>query len=236
MRVCSVDDCGFRAIKKGLCDKHYKRIWRNGTLECSNTPPQKASTREEIRDYNHLLRLAYPEKNRESVRRWRMNNRERIRNYERQLRIDNPNYNQEKRAKNPEAYRKLDREWRAKNSDRLSQKAKTRRSTDVNHKLRMVLRCRMNQALRKGWKSGSAIRLLGCSIDSFKIYLESKFDVGMSWDNHGKGLGKWNIDHEIPCALFDLSKPERQERCFHFSNLQPMWATENASKGARVLP
>ncbi len=193
-----------------------------------------ASTPEELRDYTLLWRLAFPEKSHASVRRWRMNNPEKRREYERNLRVQNPNYNREKRAKNPEAYRNSNRLWRFKNRERLSEIAKVRRTTDINHKLRMVLRCRMNQALRKGWKNGSAIKLLGCSIDSFKRYLENKFQAGMSWSNHGKGLGKWNIDHINPCAMFDLSRPDHQHRCFYFMNLQPMWAAENASKGAKV--
>jgi Prasinovirus endonuclease VII len=104
----------------------------------------------------------------------------------------------------------------------------------VNHRLSLVLRCRMNQALRKAWKSGSAIRLLGCTIESFKLYLESRFEVDMSWQNYGKGIGFWNIDHIIPCALFDLTKSDHQRRCFHFSNLQPMWSVENSAKGAKT--
>lgn len=30
---CSVDDCNNRAVLKGMCQKHYRRILRNGTLE-----------------------------------------------------------------------------------------------------------------------------------------------------------------------------------------------------------
>ncbi len=51
----------------------------------------------------------------------------------------------------------------------------------------------------------------------------------MTWDNYGK----WQIDHKIPCASFDLTDPEQQKSCFHFSNLQPLWAKDNNSKGAK---
>ncbi len=195
-----------------------------------------ASTREERRDYTHLWRLAFPLKSRASVRKWRCANREKRRQYERNLRIQNPDFNREKRAKNPELRRKTERAWRLRNRDRLNKEIKTRRLNDINFRLKRILRCRINLALRNNWKSGRTIRLLGCSIDSFKIYLESKFEIGMSWENQGRGIGRWNIDHIIPCALFDLSKTDHQRRCFHFSNLQPMWSTENASKGARVFP
>jgi len=52
----------------------------------------------------------------------------------------------------------------------------------------------------------------------------------MTWDNYGE----WHIDHETPCAAFDLTDPVQQSNCFHYSNLQPLWAEENRRKGARV--
>lgn len=55
----------------------------------------------------------------------------------------------------------------------------------------------------------------------------------MSWDNYG--YRGWHIDHIKPCASFDLTDPNQREQCFHFSNLQPMWAKDNLSKGAKTL-
>ena len=48
----------------------------------------------------------------------------------------------------------------------------------------------------------------------------------MSWNNYGK----WHVDHIRPCIDFDLSKPEEQQKCFHYTNLQPLWAEENMRK------
>ena len=48
----------------------------------------------------------------------------------------------------------------------------------------------------------------------------------MTWDN----VGNWEIDHIVPYASFDLTKKEEQEKCFHWTNLQPLYATENISK------
>lgn len=45
----------------------------------------------------------------------------------------------------------------------------------------------------------------------------------MTWENH-KHCG-WHLDHIIPCSSFDLSDPEQQNKCFHYTNLQPLWAT-----------
>ena len=48
-----------------------------------------------------------------------------------------------------------------------------------------------------------------------------------------KGVRCWHIDHIIPCDWFDMNKPEEQAICFHWSNLQPLWADENLEKKAR---
>lgn len=48
--------------------------------------------------------------------------------------------------------------------------------------------------------------------------------------------GKIHIDHRIPCSAFDLSDPEQQKRCNHWSNLQPLWATDNQKKGNKLPP
>jgi len=52
----------------------------------------------------------------------------------------------------------------------------------------------------------------------------------MSWNNHGE----WHIDHIKPCTSFDLSKLSEQKKCFHYKNLQPLWAKDNLSKGAKI--
>lgn len=72
--------------------------------------------------------------------------------------------------------------------------------------------------------------LLGCTGEEFKHHLESKFQPGMSWEN----MSGWHIDHIRPCVSFDLTDLEEQKRCFHFSNLQPLWALENQKKWTKL--
>lgn len=66
----------------------------------------------------------------------------------------------------------------------------------------------------------------------FMAYLEAKFTDGMSWKNYGK----WHIDHIKPLASFDLTDPEQVKAACHFTNLQPLWASDNISKGAKTEP
>jgi len=111
---------------------------------------------------------------------------------------------------------------------------------NINYKLAKRLRNRIRQSLKRNSKYSDSLKLLGCSIDFLKHHLEHQFKPNMSWNNwgtgcNGKGMQEWHIDHIKPCASFDLSKPEEQRKCFHYSNLQPLWAMENCSKQDNII-
>jgi len=99
--------------------------------------------------------------------------------------------------------------------------------------IRRRLRTRVYRVLKGYLKSAPTLTLLGCSLEQLKLHLESQFTRGMAWHNYGR---VWHIDHKEPCASFDLSRPEEQQRCFHYSNLRPLNAKENWSKHARIVP
>lgn len=104
-----------------------------------------------------------------------------------------------------------------------------KRRTDPNYRIGNRLRSRLWHAVEQcgGAKSAKTMELVGCTIPELRQHLESLFTDGMSWEN----IGKWHIDHKMPCAMFDLSKPEEQRKCFLWSNLQPLWEKDNLSKG-----
>jgi hypothetical protein len=104
--------------------------------------------------------------------------------------------------------------------------ARNKRKTDLHYRIKDNISRRIRDALRKSRKSKRTLELLGCSPRELRDYLTSKFQNGMSWDNYGE----WHIDHIRPCASFNLTKPKEQEKCFHYSNLQPLWARDNLSK------
>lgn len=108
--------------------------------------------------------------------------------------------------------------------NRKNKYKKYRYDNDTSYKLLQVIRARILAAIKasSGKKIRKSSELLGCSIQEVKKYIELKFKTPMSWDNHGK---IWDIDHIIPCASFDLSDPEQQRKCFHYTNLQPLWKT-----------
>ena len=106
---------------------------------------------------------------------------------------------------------------------------KRRSKIDPLYKISRNIRSRLNSALKNNHKTGSAIRDLGCSIDFFKTHLENQFVQGMTWDNYGpKG---WHIDHIRPLCSYDLSNPEELKIACHYTNLRPLWWSENLSKG-----
>jgi predicted nucleic acid-binding Zn ribbon protein len=117
--------------------------------------------------------------------------------------------------------------------DKLSNDRKLRRSHDLNYKMRSTLRARLNCAIKNGQKAGSAVKDLGCTIADLKTYLESKFLLGMSWDNWSKD--GWHIDHIEPLSKFDLTNPEEFKKACHYTNLQPLWAKDNISKSNKIL-
>lgn len=91
------------------------------------------------------------------------------------------------------------------------------------------IRSRVYGVLKGINKSAPTLALLGNSLEGVRAHLEQQFTEGMGWHNYGA----WHIDHIRPCASFDLSKPEQQRQCFHYTNLQPLWASENISKGSK---
>lgn len=101
----------------------------------------------------------------------------------------------------------------------------------INRRLRMRLSSRIRMALKGNDKAASTLSLIGCSIEQLKGHLESRFQPGMVWENCGRN--GWEIDHIKPCAKFDLTDPAQQRECFHYTNLQPLWALDNLRKGAK---
>lgn len=127
--------------------------------------------------------------------------------------------------------------WREDNRDRINAICRTKRKINPQYALKNNLRCRMNAALRNiGLKRDKPLEaLIGCTIQELCAHLESKFTDGMTWANRGHTGRVWQIDHIRPCASFDLTDPVQRAACFHYTNLQPLWAFDNLSKGAKVL-
>jgi len=189
------------------------------------------SNKKKINIYYHEYYKNHSKEIKEKVNKFRLNNPEAIKERKKIVYYKNREFFAEKskkyREKNQEKIKNTKGIYRATHKEQRNKKEKTKRDTNPNYRLMVNLRNRLRSALKRDTKSGPTLKLLGCTIDKFKKYLESKFDSNMNWDNYGT---YWEIDHILPCRAFNLKNQVEQERCFHFSNLQPMSATENSAK------
>ena len=138
------------------------------------------------------------------------------------------------RLRQQKTYQKFKTAWRERRNDYKKRYSKEKIKTSILYKIKILLRNRLGAAIRWNQKSQKTLELLGCTVENLKVYLESKFLTGMSWENHG--LYGWHIDHIRPCASFNLIDPEQQRKCFHYSNLQPLWASDNFKKSDKYTP
>jgi hypothetical protein len=107
---------------------------------------------------------------------------------------------------------------------------RARIEADPSLKIQGALRTRLRKFIRGNNKSGIR-NLLGCSWLQFRRHLEAQFTRGIAWENYGP---HWHVDHIIPCAAFDHTKPEQVRQCWHFTTLRPLEAKVNLAKGAKI--
>jgi hypothetical protein len=78
------------------------------------------------------------------------------------------------------------------------------------------------------------IRDIGGTLPQFKTHIESLFQPGMTWDNHGNGRDDWSIDHIIPIST--AKSVEEVYQLSKYKNLQPLWHRDNMLKSNLVAP
>lgn len=150
----------------------------------------------------------------------------------RQARKDNPPTREELEKHNKRS-RAAYRADPKKSQKRVLAYRKKRKAVDHAYKILQNLRSRIRNVIRGHAKSAATMLLIGCSKDELMAHLERQFKPGMTWENYGfKG---WHVDHRRPCAAHRMEDPEEQRRCFHFSNLQPLWWIDNIRKKDKII-
>ena len=138
--------------------------------------------------------------------------------------------------KNREKIRATQRKYRENNKEKIRvahrKYRKLKWATCPMFKMVNGLRGRLRTALCGKCKSARTMALLACTVEQLKKSLENQFEEGMTWENMGTA---WHVDHMIPCSLFDFSSNAQQHRCFHYTNLQPLFASDNRSKGNKNI-
>jgi hypothetical protein len=165
---------------------------------------------EEVRTIKRRWRLNHPDKVKAEKARWYANNKTKI-----------------------TSYRQANKE---RDNAHSVQRQHVRYHNDPMFRLKRCLSDRVRKAIKRGVgkKLQRTLELVGCSAQELRQHLERLWTTGMSWDNYG--LHGWHVDHIRPCSSFDLSDPEQQKACFHWTNLQPLWAKDNIKKGGRIDP
>jgi hypothetical protein len=185
----------------------------------------------------------------ELSREWKSRNKEKVTEYNKEYYSENIESEKQRckkwQSKNQDLYKKIksesDRKYRSENIEKLKAYRKNNRekfatrcreryATEENYAIDKRLRASLTQAFRLAdvKKTISTFKLIGIPIQDFKKHIENQFLPGMSWENRKE----WHIDHKIPCAFFDLSKEEEQRKCFHYTNLQPLWSRDNLQKSS----
>lgn len=137
--------------------------------------------------------------------------------------------------RNKDQYKKTASTYYQNNKEAIHARRAERIKHHLPSKLADNLRSRLKQALRvwRKEKRGSVVQDLGCTIPELIVHLESKFTPGMSWETYG--LKGWHIDHVRPLATFNLEDTEEFKQAMHYTNLQPLWARDNLTKGIKEL-
>ena len=133
------------------------------------------------------------------------------------------------RAKNAEKIKLRKQKYSAENRDKIAKALAERRARNPIVRLANSMRRSIRRYLDVGQKGEmSSFEIIGCSKDNLRKYLESKFKDGMTWENYGK---HWHIDHIVP--LISAKSPKEVKKLCHWTNLQPLTAFENISKGSK---
>lgn len=234
------------------CSNKSIKIWQQNNLRrcLKATKKWQKNNSEKVKEGAKR----YRKNNAEYFREWRMNNRGKLKEYFKEWQKNN----REKCRKATEKYRENNRERytknqrkryrinpaKAKEASKRWQKnnlEKVREYMRKCHKKRnLIPQNRLSKSIRtsiwlslKGNKNGRHWEtIVGFTLKDLMAYLEKQFRDGMSWDNYGK----WHLDHVYPVSSFDFNSYEDEgfKKCWALSNLQPLWAFENISKGNKI--
>ena len=135
------------------------------------------------------------------------------------------------RDKHKEYLQRKEREKKPEYRYMIRMRSKIRMRDDADYAFRVSMHHHVKRLYQDvgGRRLEDYDDILGCTIKEAREHFERKFQPGMSWCNHGE----WHIDHIRPLASFDLTQAEERRKAGHYTNLQPLWAHDNLSKGAK---
>jgi hypothetical protein len=199
----------------------------------------EAERKEKKRISDKKYRETHKEQIKAMHKAWRDKNREKLNAQAREKYKENPQPFKERKAKyvasHQEQIKEANRRYKVENRQKCTDYERNKRHNDPIYKFRSRLISLLNQYTKgKGYKGNkTTYEILGCDFNFFLEYIQSKFQKGMTLENYGHGEGKWNIDHIEPIS--NAKTDEDLEKLNHYTNLQPMWASDNYKKSKKIL-
>jgi len=124
----------------------------------------------------------------------------------------------------------VNRQYRRNNKDIVREQKRNYIENNIQAKISHNLRTRVGKIIKN--KTIKTFEALGCSAEELIEHLESRFLPRMNWENYGPE--GWHVDHIIPLSSFDLTDLMQFKKACHYTNLQPLWARDNLSKGSKI--
>lgn len=218
-----------------------------GTMETTTKVCSKCKVEKSCDDFsrNKTTKDGLQYHCRECIKKYNKENVDKIKSRDKKWRQENSHkkaqYDKEWRQNNVEKSKQYRKKWSQANPDKVKEKNKKRRQINAtyfkqyqanrrksDHIFRLIsnLRTRIGSYCRAIGvnKTIRTKEMLGLNLASFKSYMESKFQEGMTWENYGQ----WHVDHIKPLSLATIEQQVMELN--HYTNLQPLWAADNIKK------
>lgn len=243
LQICSC--CG----EKKNIDAFSKNRYRKSGYRCT------CKSCDKIKKAEHYKKNK--EKSKETTYRWREANRQYYLDYMKYQHGDNPDFvpkerqvkftqeeilanTKKKQDKNNFDHKEDRKIWRAENKETLAAKQRARVNARRKNDPCFRIQCNLRDRVKKLTKDQNSKRLaeydelFGCSIEQYRLWIETHWLPGMNWENWGIGDDKWNLDHHYPLSAFDLTQKDQQLIAMHHTNTYPMWAKDNLLKKDQI--
>lgn len=249
---CSSDRASsdhYRRVKKEWNSKNALKLSvQNKEWKRKNRDKVRAANQKWV-DKNPDYQKEHYQKNKNKYKKYAENNSQAIKERMKKWREDNKDrlsgYEKEYYSKNAEKKREYARKWREANPEKVRQQRiersekrkeycarymRERRARDPLYAVSCRIRARITSVFKyQGFrKSEKTEKILGCDWDTLKSHIERQFIKGMTWENRSE----WHIDHIVPLA--SAKTEEDLIALNHYTNLRPLWAEDNLSKGAKM--
>lgn len=195
--------------KCGGCDEF--KLWKEFSKDKNKKDGHQSQCKDCIKEHSARRYAEKGEVLRGNVKKWKKNNREKC--------------------------NLVNKKWKKNNRDKVNASQNKYRENNPSVKMKQNVSRGIRRIVKKAKEGGvvlekshDSLKYLGCSAEFFYNYIAGQYKDGMTDDNYG--TNGWHLDHIKPCAAFDFDNEEELYECFHYTNYQPMWSTENNKKSS----